>query len=70
MIYYTDLLQGWDLLCKSYYNSEICKNHFQIVEPKKKKKWNDMATDVAQPEHNSIKCYVLAFSNIQIIITV
>ena len=45
------------------YNSEICKNHCQIVG-QIKKKWNDMAAGMAQPNHNSIKCYTLVFSNI------
>ena len=46
------------------YNSEICKNHCQIVGPKKKKKkWNDMVVNVAQLEHISIKRYASAFSN-------
>ena len=29
-----------------------------------KKNGNDMAVDVAQPEHNNIKYYASAFSNI------
>ena len=45
------------------YNSEICKNHCQIVGPKKKKKWNDMVVNVVQPEHISIKRYASVFSN-------
>ena len=51
------------------YNSEICKNHCQIVgQKKKKKKWNDMVDDVVQLEHSSIKRYASTFSNIQIYI--
>ena len=42
---------------------KFAKNHFQIVG-QIKKKWNDMAADMAQPNHNSIKCYTLVFSNI------
>ena len=57
MIYYTDIL------CKSYCNSAICKNHFHIVG-QIKKNWNDMAADLAQPDHSSIKRYASAFSNI------
>ena len=45
------------------YNSEICKNHCQIVGPKKKN-WNDMVADVVQLEHSSIKRYASTFSNI------
>ena len=57
MIYYTDIL------CKSYCNSAICKNHFHIVG-QIKKNWNDMAADLVQPDHSSIKRYASAFSNI------
>ena len=45
------------------YNSEICKNHCQIVGQKKKKKWNDMVVNVSQPKHISIKRHASAFSN-------
>ena len=46
-----------------YYYSEICKNYFKIVK-KKKKDWNDMASNVAQYEYSNIECYASTFSNI------
>ena len=51
------------------YRAENCKKQFKVVgqiifKKEKKKKKNDMATDVAQRESNSIKCYVSVFSNI------
>ena len=39
----------------------MLKNNYRKIE---KKKDNDMNTDVAQCEHNNIKRYALAFSNI------
>ena len=41
----------------------MLKNNYRKIE---KKKDNDVDTDVTQREHNNIKCYASAFSNIQI----
>ena len=40
--------------------------NYIFKKEKKKKKKNDVVVDVAQRESGSIKCYTLAFSNIQI----
>ena len=44
--------------------AENCKNHFKIVRQIIFFLKNDVATDVAQCESNSIKRYASAFSNI------
>ena len=50
------------------YKAENCKNHFKIVGQiiflkKKRKKNNDVTTDVAQRESSNIRRYALTFSN-------